>query len=123
VQCAANAASGGDAPQRGSEAARSRGHISEQVVRRGYGFGWADTPYKDEAGVVQVRPSWVTKLGIERRRRFHDFRGTAASHLLSGWGGARWTLADVSDFEKRQPKGGLSAKAAQGLAERRERSD
>jgi integrase len=45
-----------------------------------------------------VRPGWVTKLGIERRRRFHDFRDTAASHLLSGSWGARWSLADVSDF-------------------------
>lgn len=52
------------------------------MFARGYNFGWADTHFKDEAGVVQVRPRWVTKLAIERRTRSHEFRDTATSHLL-----------------------------------------
>ena len=72
--------------------------LANKMFARGYDFGWADTPSRAPDGVLKVRPGWVTKLGIERRRRFHDFRDTAASHLLSGSWDARWSLADVSDF-------------------------
>lgn len=68
------------------------------MFARGYDFGWADTPFKDKHCAVQIKPGWITKLGIERRRRFHDFRDTAASHLLSGSWGERWSLQDVSEF-------------------------
>jgi len=72
--------------------------LSDKMFARGYDFGWSDTPYKDGEGVRQVKPGWITKLGIQRRHRFHDFRDTAASHLLSGSWGTRWSLGRVSEF-------------------------
>jgi hypothetical protein len=75
-----------------------RATAAGKMFARGYDFGWSDTPYRDDDGILRVKTGWVTKLGIERRRRFHDFRDTAASHLLSGSWGARWSLADVSEF-------------------------
>jgi len=68
------------------------------LLARGYDFGWSDTPYRDAKGILQVKPGWVTKLHISNRRRFHDFRDTAATHLLSGTWGTRWSLEDVSEF-------------------------
>lgn len=49
--------------------------------------GWADYRARGER-----RPGWCTRLGIERRVRMHDLRHTAASHLLMGTWGRRWSL-------------------------------
>jgi integrase len=68
-----------------------------QMFAKGYDFGWSDTPFKVD-GERRVKPGWCTKLDISKRSRFHDFRDTAASHLLSGTWGKRWELEDVSEF-------------------------
>lgn len=69
---------------------------AERMYARGYDFGWSDTPYRDANEVLCVRPGWQTKLGIEHCVRFHDFRDTAATHLLSGSWGPAWSLKEVS---------------------------
>jgi hypothetical protein len=68
------------------------------MFSKGYDFGWSDTRFRDERGVLQVRPGWCVRLGLSIRTRFHDFRDTAATHLLSGTWGARWSLQMVSEF-------------------------
>ncbi|MCZ7683677.1 MAG: tyrosine-type recombinase/integrase [Sandaracinaceae bacterium] len=55
--------------------------------------GWADYWARGAK-----RPGWRARLGIERRVRLHDLRHTAASHLLMGTWGRRWSLAEVRDF-------------------------
>jgi integrase len=70
-----------------------------QMFARGYDFGWADKPYNHKpSGELRVREGWCTKLGLSSRTRLHDSRDTAATHLLSGTWGPRWTMQQVSDF-------------------------
>jgi integrase len=76
-----------------------RYELRDRMFACGYDFGWTDTPYRDPVTRERrIKPGWVTKLGIENRRRFHDFRDTAATHLLSGTWGVRWDIRDVSEF-------------------------
>jgi len=76
-----------------------RYELRDRMFAHGYDFGWTDTPYRDPVTRERrIKPGWVTKLGIENRRRFHDFRDTAATHLLSGTWGVRWDIRDVSEF-------------------------
>jgi hypothetical protein len=70
----------------------------DRMFSKGYDFGWSDTPFRNEQGVLHVRPGWCVRLGLSVRTRFHDFRDTAATHLLSGTWGARWSLQMVSEF-------------------------
>jgi hypothetical protein len=98
LRSAAHAAQDRNAGSEARKRAARKAELAEKMFARGYDFGWADTPLKDEHGTLQIKPGWISKLGIERRRRFHDFRDTAASHLLSGSWGERWSLQDVSDF-------------------------
>ena len=68
------------------------------MFAEGYDFGWADSAYRDQVGQLRVRPGWCRRLGLSVRTRFHDFRDTAATHLLSGTWGPRWSLRIVSEF-------------------------
>lgn len=43
-------------------------------------------------------PMWLAAAGITRHVRWHDLRHTAASCLVSGSWGHRWTLEEVKDF-------------------------
>lgn len=79
-----------------ARARADRARRAERMYARGYDFGWSDTPYRDANNVLQVRAGWMTKLGIEHRIRFHDFRDTSATHLLSGSWGERWSINEVS---------------------------
>jgi len=60
---------------------------------RGSTAGWADYWARGAR-----RPGWRSRLGIARRVRMHDMRHTAASHLLIGSWGRRWSLVEVRDF-------------------------
>lgn len=71
---------------------------ADKMFARGYDFGWADTPFRDADGVLQVKPGWVSKLELSNRTRFHDHRDTAATHLLSGSWGPAWDIKMVSEF-------------------------
>jgi integrase len=71
---------------------------ADQMFAQGYDFGWFDSPWNDLDGVRHVRPGWRTKLGISTQTRVHDHRDTAATHLLSGTWGPKWSLQMVSDF-------------------------
>ena len=71
---------------------------ADRMFAKGYDFGWADSPFRDADGVLQVKPGWVTKLELSNRTRFHDHRDTAATHLLSGSWGPAWDIKMVSEF-------------------------
>lgn len=71
---------------------------ADKMFARGYDFGWSDTPYTHASGELRVKPGWVTKLRLTERTRFHDFRDTAATHLLSGTWGPAWDIYQVSEF-------------------------
>ena len=49
-------------------------------------------------GKVQKAPSALERAGIARRIRFHDLRGTTATHLALGSWGRPWTLNEVQQF-------------------------
>jgi integrase len=70
----------------------------DKMFAKGYDFGWADTDARDDGGVLYTKPGYVTKLGLRNRTRFHDFRDTAATHLLSGTWGPVWSMQLVSEF-------------------------
>ncbi len=70
---------------------RKDDHGKPKRYARGHDWGWADHPDRN-----------VTRLGIWRRVgirriRFHDFRDTAATHLLSGSWGEPWPIKVVSE--------------------------
>lgn len=78
-------------------AARKRAS-QDKMFSVNYDFAWFDTPYNDKHGVLRVRLGWRSKLGISVDTRFHDYRDTAATHLLSGTWGPKWSLHDVSQW-------------------------
>jgi hypothetical protein len=57
-------------------------------------FGWEDV--KDRRAKGGQRPGARSRLGIERKVRFHDLRHTCASHLVMGTSGRRWSIEEVS---------------------------
>lgn len=59
-----------------------------------YDFGWAE---KVERGRPR-KPSALEIAGIKRRIRFHDLRGTCATHLAIGTWGRRWSLKEIQDM-------------------------
>jgi hypothetical protein len=67
------------------------------MFAKGYDFGWADSPYNDHGNQL-IRPGWVSKLKLSVRTVFHDFRDTAATHLLSGTWGEPWKIEMVSEW-------------------------
>lgn len=58
---------------------------------KGYDYGWAE---HREGGEVRDESALV-RAGIKRRIRFHDLRGTAATHLALGTWGRRWSLHEI----------------------------
>lgn len=71
----------------------------DAMFAEGYDFGWAETYYNDrKTGERKCRPGWRMRLGIVNRTRFHDYRDTSATHLLSGTWGVKWSLQMVSEF-------------------------
>lgn len=56
-----------------------------------YDFGWA---VKKERG-RNDRASALATAGIARKIRFHDLRGTTATHLALGTWGRKWSLSEV----------------------------
>lgn len=79
--------------------AERRRRLAGKMFAEGYDFGWADSPYNDRrTGERRVRDGWCTRLGCSSRTRQHDARDTAATHLLSGTWGPRWSMQMVSEF-------------------------
>lgn len=58
---------------------------------RHYAFAWAE---KRERGRGAL-PSALARAGVARRVRFHDLRGTTATHLALGTWGRRWSLHEI----------------------------
>lgn len=61
---------------------------------KSYDFGWAE---KVETGRPR-KPGALEVAGIKRRIRFHDLRGTCATHLALGSWGRRWSLKEIQDM-------------------------
>lgn len=60
---------------------------------KGHDWGWADHPEE-----TLTRLGWWRRCGLATRIKFHEFRDTAATHLLSGTWGEPWSIEAVSDF-------------------------
>lgn len=58
---------------------------------KSYDFGWAE---KVETGRPR-KPGALEVAGIKRRVRFHDLRGTCATHLALGTWGRSWSLHEI----------------------------
>lgn len=58
---------------------------------KSYDFGWA---HKLETGRPR-QPSALEIAGVKRKIRFHDLRGSTATHLALGTWGRRWALHEV----------------------------
>lgn len=56
-----------------------------------YDFGWGEDR---ETGRATV-PAALAKAGVSRRIRFHDLRGTCATHLALGTWGRSWSLHEI----------------------------
>lgn len=57
---------------------------------KGYDFFWAKKPAARSA-----RVSALTIAGVDRKIRFHDLRGTCATHLALGTWGRTWSLHEI----------------------------
>ncbi len=62
-----------------------------------FNFGWSEKRAR-VSGEVRRRPPALERAGIARRIRFHDLRGTCATHLAIGTWGRAWTLTEVQQF-------------------------
>jgi integrase len=60
-----------------------------------YDFRWAE-----KRDGKRFTACALERAGIERRIRFHDLRGTTATHLALGTWGRAWTLTEVQHFLK-----------------------
>lgn len=67
-----------------------------------YDFGWAAKREralvgrgKKRAVVDRTHPSALEIAGVKRKIRFHDLRGSTATHLALGTWGRRWALHEV----------------------------
>jgi integrase len=67
-------------------------HDQPKRYAKGHDWGWADNP---EHHVTRLG-LW-RRVGIRTRIRFHDFRDTCATHLLSGTWGPPWPVKLVSE--------------------------
>ena len=69
---------------------------------KGYEFGWAERRQRRATGrgaqrsvAMHVTPSALERAGVKRKIRFHDLRGTTATHLALGTWGRTWSLQEV----------------------------
>jgi integrase len=66
---------------------------------KSYDFGWAEkrerVKRKNGKASMRVTPSALHRAGVDRRIRFHDLRGTCATHLALGTWGRAWSLHEV----------------------------
>ena len=67
-----------------------------------YEFGWArkrerrgGDPRAGREGAMRVTPSALELAGVKRKIRFHDLRGTTATHLALGSWGRTWSLHEI----------------------------
>lgn len=60
--------------------------------RKHYTFNW---PEKLDKGRGERRASALEIAGVDRRIRFHDLRGTCATHLAIGTWGRTWSLHEI----------------------------
>jgi len=67
---------------------------------RDFDFGWAETldRRRMSAGKDGRRQGALERSGIARRIRFHDLRGTTATHLAIGSWGRVWSLHEVQQM-------------------------
>jgi len=69
----------------------------KHAYRPDFDFGWAEKV--DRRGKEPTRtPGALERAGIARRIRFHDLRGTTATHLALGTWGRAWSLTEVQQF-------------------------
>ena len=64
---------------------------------KSYDFGWAKRFERLPSG-DKLKPSALHRAGIARKIRFHDLRGTTATHLALGTWGRAWTLNEIQQF-------------------------
>lgn len=66
---------------------------------KGYDFGWREQRYnkthRDGSKTLEREPSALEVAGVKRKIRFHDLRGTCATHLALGTWGRRWSLYEI----------------------------
>ncbi len=69
---------------------------------------------------VNLLPRYLEAAGIERPFRWHDFRHTCASSLVSGFWGRRWSLEEVQAFMGHESRQSTEryAHLAEGAVER-----
>ncbi len=63
-----------------------------------YDFGWGEKRGREVVdGKPRIRrvPCALERAGIKRRIRFHDLRGTTATHLALGSWGRVWSLTEI----------------------------
>lgn len=63
----------------------------KERYHKDHDFGWAE---KRETGRPR-RPGALEVAGVARRIRFHDLRGTTATHLALGTWGRSWSLHEI----------------------------
>lgn len=66
---------------------------------KGYDFGWGEDRERvmgnDGQPTILREPSALERAGVKRRVRFHDLRGTCATHLAIGTWGRKWSLHEI----------------------------
>lgn len=65
--------------------------------RKNYQFAWA-AKRDNRAGTPRRAPSALERAGVRRKIRFHDLRGTTATHLALGTWGRRWSLHEIQSM-------------------------
>jgi integrase len=68
---------------------------SGQVYAAAYDFEWRE---KRDRQRDEVRLSALHRAGVERKIRFHDLRGTCATHLALGTWGRQWSLREIQSM-------------------------
>jgi integrase len=71
--------------------------VDGERYAKGFDFAWAEDRERDGKR-VDVEPSALARAGIARRIRFHDLRGTCATHLALGTWGRRWSLHEIQSM-------------------------
>lgn len=64
---------------------------------KGFSFNWPAKKERTARGMKR-RPSALELAEVDRRIRFHDLRGTTATHLALGTWGRQWSLTEVQQM-------------------------